>query len=309
MVKRLEVMTLSGREFKVEDFALIKETISLYPQLSRKELSKTICELLGWYQADGEPKYLSCLQVLEKLEAWGEIKLPPLRQSRRGYHRKVAITGETQAAKPLCGRVDEYSPVIIEPVEGSRQGHLWNEYIERYHYLGHRQAFGNQQKYFIRFASGDLLGCMLFSASAWSVACRDEWIGWGKEHRARNLHLVLSNSRFLLFPWIKIKNLASKVLSLSARQVVRDWSLRYGFRPVLLESFVDTDRFAGTCYRAANWRYLGKTAGRGRMDRYSRYLSSVKDVYVFPLEDDFRQLLGVGVGVDVGVGVGGEINR
>lgn len=301
MVNRLEIMTLSGREFKVEDFALIKETISLYPQLSRKELSKTICELLGWYQADGEPKYLSCLQVLEKLEAWGEIKLPPLRQSRRGYHHKVAITGETQAAKPLCGRVDEYSPVIIEPVEGSRQGHLWNEYIERYHYLGHRQAFGNQQKYFIRFASGELLGCMLFSASAWSVACRDEWIGWGKEHRSGNLHLVLSNSRFLLFPWIKIKNLASKVLSLSARQVVRDWSLRYDFRPVLLESFVDTDRFDGTCYRAANWRYLGKTAGRGRMDRYSRYLSSVKDVYVFPLEDDFRQLLGGGGG--------GEINR
>ncbi len=300
MVKRLEVMTLSGREFKVEDFALIKETISLYPKLSRKELSKTICELLGWYQADREPKYLSCLQVLEKLEGWGEIKLPPLRQSRRGYHyNKVAITEKTQAAKPLGGRVDEYGPVSIEPVEDSRQGQLWNEYIERYHYLGHRQAFGNQQKYFIRFASGELLGCMLFSASAWSVACRDEWIGWGKEHRSRNLHLVLSNSRFLLFPWIKIKNLASKVLSLSARQVVRDWSLRYDFRPVLLESFVDTERFEGTCYRAANWRYLGKTAGRGRMDRYSRYLSSVKDVYVFPLEDDFRQLLGVGVGVEI----------
>lgn len=299
MIKRLEVMTLSGREFKVEDFALIKETVSLYPQLSRKELSKTICELLGWYQADGEPKYLSCLQVLEKLDAWGEIKLPELRQSRRGYHHKVAVTGKTQeAAKELGGRVDEYSPVIIEPVEGSRQGHLWNEYIERYHYLGHRQAFGNQQKYFIRFASGDLLGCMLFSASAWSVACRDEWIGWGREQRGRNLHLVLSNSRFLLFPWIKIKNLASKVLSLSARQVARDWSLRYDFRPVLLESFVDRDRFDGTCYRAANWRYLGKTAGRGRMDRYNRHLSSVKDVYVLPLEDDFRQLLR-----------GGEINR
>ena len=292
MAKGSEVMTLSGREFKVEDFDLIKETISLYPKLSRNELSRTICEHLGWYQADGEPKYLSCLQVLEKLEACGEIKLPALRQSRRGYHHKVAvITDKTQAAKPLGGRVDEYGPISIEAVEGSRQGQLWNEYIERYHYLGHKQAFGNQQKYFIRFSSGELLGCMLFSASAWSVACRDEWIGWEKEHRARNLHLVLSNSRFLLFPWIKIKNLASKVLSLSARQVVRDWSLRYQFRPVLLETFVDRDLFSGTCYKAAGWRYLGMTTGRGRMDRYNRHLSSPKQVYIFPLQDNFRQFL------------------
>jgi len=295
MIKGFEVMTLSGRKFKVEDFALIKEVISLYPQLSRQELSKTICELLGWYQANGEPKHLSCLQVLEKLEARGEIKLPALRQSRRGYHHRVAISEETKAGKALCGRVDEYGAVIIEPVEDRRLGRLWNEYIERYHYLGHRQAFGNQQKYFIRFASGDLLGCMLFSASAWSVGCRDEWIGWGKDDRVQNLHLVLSNSRFLLFPWIKIKNLASKVLSLSARQVVRDWGLRYNFRPVLLESFVDKERFEGACYRAANWQYLGTTAGRGRMDRYRRYLSSVKDVYVFALADNFRQVLGGGI--------------
>lgn len=291
MAKRLEAMTLSGRKFKVEDFALIKETISSYPKLSRKELSKTIGELLGWYQANGEPKYLSCLQVLKKLQAWGEINLPPLRPNRRGYHHKVTITERTQAAKPLGGRVDEYGPVIIEPVVHNKQGLLWNEYIERYHYLGHKPAFGNQQKYFIRFTSGDLLGCMLFSASAWSVSCRDKWIGWNKEDRACNLHLVLSNSRFLLFPWVKIKNLASKVLSLSARQVVIDWSSRYYFRPVLLEGFVDTERFEGTCYQAANWQHLGTTTGRGRMDRYSRYLSSVKDVYAFPLDDDFRQLL------------------
>jgi hypothetical protein len=291
MAKGSEVMTLSGREFKGEDFTLIKDVISLYPNLSRKELSRTICELLEWYQANGEPKYLSCLEVLEKLEARGEIHLPALRQNRRGYHHKVAVTDKTEALKPLYGQIDEYGTIIVAPVEDSGQGRLWNEYIERYHYLGHRQAFGNQQKYFIRFASGDLLGCMLFSASAWSVSCRDKWIGWHKQDRAKRLHLVLSNSRFLLFPWIKIKNLASKVLSISARQVQKDWFLRYNFQPVLLETFVDQDRFSGTCYKAAGWQYLGMTTGRGRMDRYNRHLSSPKQVYVFPLQGNFRQLL------------------
>lgn len=290
MVKRLESMTLSGREFEVKDFELIKETVSLYPQLSRTELSKTICELLCWYQANGEPKYRACFKVLERLETWGHIKTPAwIKQSRGSY--KVVITEGTEPGEVVNGRVDEYGPVVIEPVRDRKQGRLWTEYIERYHYLGYRPAFGNQQKYFIRFECGKLLGCILYSASAWSIACRDVWIGWDKDKRAKNLHLVLSNSRFLIFPWIRIKNLASKVLSLSAKQVQKDWFLKYQFRPVLLETFVDKDRFTGSCYRASNWQYLGTTSGRGRMDRYHRNLSSSKQVYVFPLAEDFRHIL------------------
>lgn len=288
MAKRLGAMTLSGREFKVKDFALIKETISLFPALSRKELSKTLCEILEWYQADGEPKYLSCQKVLEKLETWGHIKLPPLIKQKKGYHHKVVITEKSDPEALIFGQVDECGPIVIEAVNDREQGRLWSEYIQRYHYLGHRNAIGSQQKYFIRFDSGRLLGCILYSASAWALACRDKWIGWGKDERVKNLHLILSQSRFLIFPWIKVKNLASKVLSLSAKQVQKDWLRRYNFRPVMLESFVDRVRFSGTSYKAAGWKYLGVTTGRGRMDRHTRYLSSPKDVYILPLCEDFR---------------------
>jgi hypothetical protein len=291
MAKRLVTMTLSGREFKVKDFKLIKETISLFPALSRKELSKTLCEILEWYQANGEPKYLSCQKVLEKLEAWGHIKLPPLIKQKKGYHHKVVITEKSDPEASIFGQVDEYGPIVIEAINDRGQGRLWSEYIQRYHYLGHRNAVGSQQKYFIRFDSGELLGCILYSASAWAVGCRDKWIGWGKYERVKNLHLILSQSRFLIFPWIKVKNLASKVLSLSAKQVQKDWLRRYNFRPVMLESFVDKELFAGTCYKAAGWKYLGITTGRGRMDRYTRYLSSPKEVYVLPLCEEFRKAL------------------
>jgi len=224
MAKRLGAMTLSGREFKVKDFKLIKETVSLFPALSRKELSKTLCKILEWYQADGEPKYLSCQKVLGKLEAWGHIKLPPLITQKKGYHHKVVITEKSDPNALIFGQVDEYGPIVIEAINNRGQGRLWSEYIQRYHYLGHRNAIGSQQKYFIRFDSGELLGCILYSASAWAVACRD---------------------KFLIFPWIKVKNLASKILSLSAKQVQKDWLERYNFRPVMLESFVDRERFTG----------------------------------------------------------------
>lgn len=242
MAKRLEAITLSGREFKVKDLKLIKETISLFPALSRKEISKSLCEILEWYQANGEPKYLSCQRVLEKLEAWGHIKLPPLIRQNKGYHHKVVISEKSDPEALIFGQVDKYGPIVIETIIDRERGLLWNEYIERYHYLGHRNVLGSQQKYFIRFVSGELLGCLLYSASAWSVGCRDEWIGWGRDERVKNLHLILSQSRFLIFPWIKVKNLASKVLSLSAKQVQNDWLLRYNFQPVMLESFVDRER-------------------------------------------------------------------
>ncbi len=165
--------------------------------------------------------------------------------------------------------------------------------MARYHYLGYKVSFGSQQKYFILSGDGfkDRLGCLFFCASAWAILCRDEWIGWSRSQKSRNLYLILNNSRFLVFPWIQVTNLASKALKLIARRIPEDWQLRYRYRPVLLESFVDRSKFRGTCYRAANWIYLGQSRGRGRMDRYRQYLSSPKDTYFFPLHPNFREEL------------------
>ena len=170
---------------------------------------------------------------------------------------------------------------------------LWNEYVERYHSLGYKRPFGAHQRYFIW--SGNVpkqrLGCMLFSASAWALSERDEWIGWSKEDRSQRLHLIVNNTRFLIFPWVQVKNLASKALSLAIKQVSLDWKERYGFEPVLLETFVDVEKYKGTCYQAANWVKLGLTAGRGRMDRHHKRLSSPKQIYMYPLRADFRAIL------------------
>ncbi len=290
--KPLRPMTLSGRDFTKKDFKLIKDTVLLCPHLSRTELAKTIAENLQWYQSNGEPKHRACLIVLEKLQNWGYIQLPPLKEtSYKGYRHQVLITKRTSYKDFLIGQIQQYGAVIIEPVRDKEESSLWKEYIERYHYLRYRTPFGCQQKYFIRLETGELLGCLLYSASAWSVECRDKWIGWDREQKSRRLHLIINNSRFLIFPWVMIKNLASKVLSLAAKRVGDDWQDIHHYRPVLMETFVEKDRFRGTCYRAANWQYLGVTRGRGRMDRYNKHISTIKEVFVYPLTSSFRDEL------------------
>ncbi|MCP4967706.1 MAG: DUF4338 domain-containing protein [bacterium] len=181
----------------------------------------------------------------------------------------------------------------LSPVTDKGASRLWNGLIDRYHYLGYTPLPGAQVRYLIESDQG-LLGALGFGAAAWKVASRDRWIGWDRAGREAHLGRVLNNARFLLLPWIRVKNLASKVLSLSALQVAEDFAARYGERPVLLETFVEIPRFAGTCYRAANWRYLGETAGRGKADRTHRATLPRKGVYVYPLRADFRRVLGVG---------------
>jgi hypothetical protein len=178
-------------------------------------------------------------------------------------------------------------------VANQEQRRLWYEYIDRYHYLGYQLPFGAQLRYFIKSqTSGDILGCFQFSSPAWKMAPRDRWIGWSDPARKANLQKIVNNSRFLILPWVEVKNLASTALSLAARSVVEDWHRCYGCRPVLMETLVDRSRFAGTCYRAANWVHLGQTTGRGRMDRdNTRQGAAVKDIYVYPLSSRFRRQL------------------
>lgn len=283
---------LSGRRFTLQEMGEIKEIIRLFPKLSQHELAKTICETISWYAPNGKYKLEACLQLLGKLESGGEVELPPKRKWNSQGTKQTGFGKQTDRGADVNQAVSNVSPIELEPIRDPASIRLWNEYIERYHMLGYKRPFGAHQRYFIWSRSlNQRLGCILFSASAWALSERDAWIGWSREERSQRLSYIVNNTRFLIFPWVKVKNLASKALSLAARQVPVDWQERYGFEPVLLETFVDTVHYPGTCYKAANWILLGETAGRGRMDRYTQYLSSPKHIYVYPLCRDFRAIL------------------
>jgi len=183
------------------------------------------------------------------------------------------------------------SPLLFRSVDSPQDSLLWNELIERYHYLKYKPLPGAQIRYLV--SHGDhLLAALGFSAAAWKVAPREQFIGWDDRQRRRNLHRIANNSRFLILPWVQVRNLASSLLAAAAKRLGDDWKERYGYEPVLLETFVDRERFRGTCYRAANWLYVGDTQGRGKLDRQHLGLSTVKHVYVYPLHKSFRQKLG-----------------
>ena len=272
----------------------IAEIIESFPKLSRNELANTICEIFSWKRPSGKLKSIECRQFLEGLAEKGLIRLPACRKQ---YAPKGAAKVErSAAAEPqalLSAKLSELSPILLARVEGRAQRQLWYEYIDRYHYLGYQLPFGAQLRYFIRSgATDDTLGCFQFSSPAWKMAPRDRWIGWSHEQRKANLQKIVNNSRFLILPWVRVKNLASSVLALAVKTVADDWQCCYGYRPVLMETLVDRKRFKGTCYKAANWLQLGKTTGRGRMDRDNkRHGAAVKEIYVYPLTSRFRQEL------------------
>lgn len=283
------VMVYSGRNFTSEDIDLIKWTRKRYPQLSRTELARTICEFLGWTTPAGRAKSSQCTDFLEKLEGEGLIELPPLDVSKiRGKYStlpdfKINTT-------PITGELKDFSPIHLEIARAGMELKLWRRYIHDYHMLGDKRVFGSRLAYFIK-SDETILGCLQFSASSWALSSRDKWIGWKVEDRKQRLHLIVNNSRFLILPWVNVKNLASKALSLAIKQIQEDWLREYCYAPVLLESFVDTSHFAGTCYKASNWIYLGETQGRGRNDPKKEYSLSRKAIYMYPLQNDFKDCL------------------
>ncbi len=277
----------AGRDFGQKDLDLLREVAQTCAGLSRTELAKTVCELLEWRRANGSLKALECREYLEMLEGCGWIELPPLRRRRPvGSVTRIPKTQRGEPGQALVGSVKDFSPVVIEEVRNSKDSDLFRELVGRYHYLGYQVAFGAQLRYLVWVSQPrrQVVGCVRYSSSAWRMSARDEWIGWDDSTRARNLQQVVNNSRFLLLPWVRIRNLASRVLSQAQRQVAVDWPERYGVEPLLLETLVDAERFSGTCYRAANWIEVGMTTGRGRMDReHRREGLRPKKVFVYPL--------------------------
>lgn len=220
------------------------------------------------------------------------MSLPALRESGPRGPRVVLPTENGAEQEPISGSVGELGPLTLTVVQSGFESSLWNELVERYHYLGYRVPVGANLRYLVRSGSAkQVLACLLWSSPAWKMAARDRWIGWTSEERARKLQLIVNNSRFLILPWVRVRHLASTILSLSARQLPADWERLYGYRPLLLETLVDV-QFRGTSYRAANWTYLGKTRGRGRMDQqHEAHGCAVKRIYVYPLCRDGQHKL------------------
>lgn len=278
--------TFCGRTFTLDELSAIKELVTLCSGLSRTELAGTICELYTWKRPSGKLKTVECRQFLEYLEGKGILCLPQRKERRpKGLKTKVQRSELGLEGVALTGKASDYKPILLRKVETREQRALWCEYIDRYHYLGYQVPFGAHIRYFIETgkSGGGILGCFQFSSSAWKMADRDKWIGWDDTLRRLNLQKVINNSRFLLLPWVKVRNLASAVLSLACGSIADDWESLYGYRPVLVETLVDKSKFEGTCYKAANWTQVGTTTGRGRMDRdHSRHGQEPKHIIVDP---------------------------
>jgi hypothetical protein len=283
-----------GEPLNPAQLQLIVEVARRYPRLSRNELAHTICELLDWHRPNGGLKTAECRLLLEQLQQHRLISLPTLRQGRpRGAATSVATSASPELT-PVCATLQALQPVGLQPVQTPAQRRLWRELIERYHYLGHRVPFGAHLRYLIQAAPphATLLGCLQFSSPAWRMRARDAWIGWNDATRAQHLQHIINNSRFLILPHVQVKNLASHVLALALRTVISDWESAYGIRPYLAETLVDTARFTGHCYRAANWIDVGHTTGRGRQDRYhERHDACPKRVLLYPLVPEVRSRL------------------
>jgi len=263
-------------------------------ELTRTQLSREACEWMDWRAPNGELREMTCRLALLELEQRGELALPARRSCARSRMpaRRSESSGGGKVACELTdlGELDLVQMCAAEDRDLSRE---WNELIASHHYLGYTPLVGAQKRYLIVSERHGVLGALGFSAAAWRIAARDQWITWSDEVRSERLHLVVCNSRFLILPWVRVRNLASRVLGLAARRLPRDWKASYGYEPVLLESFVEEGRFAGISYRAANWIELGRTSGRGRQDRKHACRGTAKKVFAYPLYGRWREKLGV----------------
>ncbi len=277
-----------GRNFSDDDIRQLQSLIAEDATRSRAELSRLACQALAWYKPDGGLKDMSARVAMLRMHEDGLIRLPLPRTKRPDP--TVHITSKTDPGEALVRPARQLSPLRLERVKQKAQSRLWNEYIQRYHYLGHKLLPGAQIRYFV-YSQNQPIALLGFAAAAWQTAPRVNYIGWNHQQRQKNLHLMVNNARFLILPWIKSHNLASRILALSAKMLPQHWQEQYGYRPVLLETFVEKPRFKGTCYRAANWVFLGQTKGRGKLGPAGKQSVPVKDLLVYPLDRHFRNLL------------------
>jgi Domain of unknown function (DUF4338) len=288
-------LVIQGRQLGAGDLELIRSLQVEHREWGRTRLSEELCRRWDWRNGRGQMKDMAARTLLTKLEQRGHIQLPkPLHQSSGRWRKRGVPPAEVEYPQaPIAGVLAEVRPITVTIVAaGSPDQRLFNVLLQRHHYLGHRRTVGENLGYLFRDSRSRVVGCALFGSAAWKCAARDDWIGWNRRSREAKLGLLTSNTRFLILPWVRVPHLASHLLGCVARRLSADWQAKYGHPIVAVETFVERERFRGTCYRAANWVRVGATQGRTRNDRERRIRSSVKDVYLLALNQNFRRELG-----------------
>lgn len=288
---------IQGRVIRPVDLAQVRELLAIHPGWSRYRLSREVARLWEWRSAAGQLKDMAARTLLLKLEQRGWIALPARRRAspNRMRHKRLPTLAVGLNQEPLQAPLSALRPLNLSEVSAgpAAERALLEALLHRYHYLSHRSPVGENLQYLVRERAGRPVACLLFGAAAWQCADRDRYIGWDRATRAASLHLVANNARFLILPWVQVPGLASHVLGRVSRRVGADWQRKYGHRIYLLETFVETERFTGTCYRAANWLRVGQTKGRTRQDSPAGEHQQVarKDIYLYPLTTRFAERL------------------
>ena len=285
-------LTYRKRVITQDDLSFIKKVIDEYRIEGRSAISRRLCEAWDWRQANGHLKDGVCRGLLLHLERNQLLTLPPRiidNNNNTQRRRKVQASFDFQPT-PLSVALGDLAPIELRQVRRTPEEKLFNGLIRQYHYLGYTHPVGEHLKYLV-YAGDRLLACFAFSSAPYAIDCRDNFLGWSPDARVRNRHLLAYNSRFLILPWVRVPHLASHLLGRIARTISQDWQKVYNHRVLWLETFVDTERFAGTCYKAANWTMLGLTSGRGKYNKTQKQLTSIKAMYGYPLVRDYRDKL------------------
>jgi hypothetical protein len=291
-----------GRNYSAAEIQSVRQLIAAHPGLSRRRLSAQLCAAWNWTQANGQPRDMVARSFMLELHRAGHIQLPAKRVSppnnavahgRTGAARvgdSQAELGLALASAPLAGSLEQLGPLEVRQVRRTAQEGLFEQLLQSHHYLGYTRPVGEHLKYLV-LAQGQPVACLAWSSSPRHLGPRDRFIGWSAAQRRAQIHLLAYNTRFLIVPWVKVPHLAGHLLGQVARRISRDWQVLYHHPVYLLETFIDPERFGGTCYRAANWIYLGLTTGRGKDAPTQQPNRSLKELWVYPLRPDFRRHL------------------
>ena len=278
-----------SRELSAQDISFIRSTIDQHYPKGRSYISRVLCEAWGWVQSNGKLKEYAARDLLLRLEEEKLIELPPRLRSKNNLNPKSFDQIPLFIKEQLAGSVGDYPEVSIRATS-SQSNYLWDYLVHHYHYLGLPKLVGEHLRH-LAFINGQVIACLAWASAAWKIKARDRFIGWDELSKRKNLHLIANNTRFLILPWVNVKYLASKVLSLSLRRLSSDWQRSYGHPLYLVETFVDNARFKGTCYQAANWQYVGQTKGSAKKGNDYRYHGQPKAIYLYPLHHHFRRYL------------------
>ena len=277
------------RELTSHDIDFIRSAISKYYSRGRSYISRVLCRHWNWVQPNGKLKEYPARDLLLRLEEKGFINLPPRLNQKNNLKRNIYAQIPIFKKQDFTGIVGNYSKLTIRIVKQT-DSYLWNYLLHHYHYLGQPKLVGEHLKY-LAYLDGQVVACISWASAAWKIKSREEFIGWDESTKRKKLYLIANNTRFLILPWIRVKHLASKVLALNLKRLSDDWQNIYNHRVYLVETFVDTSRFKGTCYKAANWQYVGQTSGSAKKGNDYLYHGQPKAVYLYPLHRNFRRLL------------------